>query len=190
MRMSKKEKAEKYDTERERKEAAQAAKNAKAQAEIAAWKSALAQIPADYRTRHGALYGGTITIGSSNGQSVSIAEPGLDASNLQWVKVVSHETRVDNPRSSIDGRVLDCQTLYTAAVPDGRAIYYVNHYGRVTYYLPEDLWQQMLLAEIQARGITPESAERWLSQSRGCVGTELYEFAATLRPAPAGAANL
>ena len=176
--------------ERERKEAAQAAKNAKAQAEIAAWKSALAQIPADYRTRHGALYGGTVTMVRGNGQSVSIAEPGLDASNLPWVKVASHETRVDDPRSSIDGRVQDCQTLYTAGVPDGRAIYYVHHYGsfgddlRVTYYLPEDLWQQMLLAEIQARGITPESAEKWLSQSRGCVGTELYEFAATLRPAP------
>lgn len=176
--------------ERERKEAAQAAKNAKAQAEIAAWKSALAQIPADYRTRHGALYGGTVTMVGGNGQSVSIAEPGLDASNLPWVKVASHETRVDDPRSSIDGRVQDCQTLYTAGVPDGRAIYYVHHYGsfgddlRVTYYLPEDLWQQMLLAEIQARGITPESAEQWLSQSRGCVGTELYEFAATLRPAP------
>ena len=171
-------------------EAAQAAKNAKAQAEIAAWKSALAQIPADYRTRHGALYGGTVTMVGGNGQSVSIAEPGLDASNLPWVKVASHETRVDDPRSSIDGRVQDCQTLYTAGVPDGRAIYYVHHYGsfgddlRVTYYLPEDLWQQMLLAEIQARGITPESAEQWLSQSRGCVGTELYEFAATLRPAP------
>ena len=39
-------------------------------------------------------------------------------------------------------------------------------------------WRQMMAAEVRMRGITPEAATTWLAQYRGCVGTELYEFAA------------
>jgi hypothetical protein len=156
-------------------------------AELAEWEKAKAVIPSDYRTRHGAMYGGTVSFSGE-----SIAEPGITAPRIPWERLAYHETRVRDltGQSSINGRVRDSQTLYRAQVADGRYIYRIAHYGsfgddmRETYYLPEDLWQQMMIAEIAARNITPENASEWLAQYRGCVGTELYEFAATFQPAP------
>ena len=36
-----------------------------------------------------------------------------------------------------------------------------------------------MLMEVQLRKITPEAAREWLEKYHGCVGHELYEFAAT-----------
>ena len=155
------------------------------QAEIAAaragWEAAKAVIPPDYQTRHGAMYGGIVSFGGE-----SIAEPGITAPAVPWVHIATHEKRVRDltGQSSIDGRVMDSEALYSATVADGRQIYRIAHssgFGddlRETYYLPPDLWRRMMEAEVQLRGITREMAVAWLSQSRGCVGTELYEFAA------------
>lgn len=49
---------------------------------------------------------------------------------------------------------------------------------RETYWLPPDLWTAICAAEAKARGITSSQAREWLTAYRGCVGTELYEFAA------------
>lgn len=159
--------------------AGEAEYQAKLAAERASWEQAKSEIPADYKRRHGAMYGG-------------IAEPGITAPRVPWVRIATYETRVRDltGQSSINGCVQDSDTLYSAITDDGRTIYRiasVHGFGddcRETYWLPPDLWERMMLAEIAARGITPESAEKWLAESRGCVGTELYEFAATIRPAP------
>lgn len=156
-------------------------------AKSATWQAAKTTIPAEYKSRHGSMYGGVV---SFDGQS--IAEPGITAPRVPWERLATYETRVRDltGQSTINGRVEDSETLYRAITSDGRSIYRIAHsYGfgddmRETYYLPEDLWQQMMLAEIRARGITPETARQWLAECRGCVGTELYEFAATLQPAP------
>jgi hypothetical protein len=160
---------------------------AKIAADLAAWQSAIEIIPADYRLRHGSMYGGVVSI---DGEQMS--EPGITAPRLPWERLATHQTRVRDltGTSSINGRVQDEEDLYRAITSDGRPIYRIassRGFGddlRETYYLPEDLWQRMLLAEISARGITRESAQQWLAQYRGCVGTELYEFAATVAPAP------
>lgn len=163
-------------------EAEYQARIASAQSE---WETAKAVIPTTYRTRHGAMLGGTVHI---NGEA--IYEPALDTSRLPWQYVATHETRVRDltGRSSIDGRVMDSDTLYSATTEDGTAIYRISHgraFGddlRETYYLPEGLWHHMMAAEVRLRGITPQSATAWLAQYRGCVGTELYEFAAQSLP--------
>lgn len=156
-------------------------------AELATWELAKSVIPSDYRTRHGAAYGGDVVI---DGEVLS--EPALDTSNLPWVRLASHETRVRDltGQSSINGRVKDRDTLYSATVADGRTIYRIAHFHGFgddlceTYYLPADLWEQLMLAEVRMRGITREIAEQWLAEFRGCVGTELYEFATSIFPAP------
>ena len=149
--------------------------------EQSAWDAAKSVIPADYKTRHGAAFGGDVVI---DGECIS--EPALDTSRLAWVRVASHERRVRNltGQSTINGRVSDSQSLYSAVVADGRTIYRISsshQFGddlRETYYLPPDLWRAMMAAEVAMRGITPEQAREWLADYRGCVGTELYEFAA------------
>ena len=84
----------------------------------------------------------------------------------------------------IAGRVMDEDTACRAMLADGRSIYYVDHYRgfgddcRRTYHLPQDIWEAQALREIAESGITPQRAQEWLAQSKGCVGTELYEFAA------------
>jgi len=151
-------------------------------AERAAWDQAISIIPEDYKTRHGALYGGVVAF---NGQAVA-DEPSLDTSKLPWMRIAGYVQRVRDltGQSSINGRVMNSATLYRAVVQDGRTIYRVSHnsnFGddlRETYYLPADLWSQMLTAEVAMRGITPEAARQWLAEFRGCVGTELYAFAA------------
>ena len=150
-------------------------------AKRAAWESAKSEIPTDYKTRHGAMYGGVVSFGGQ-----SIAEPGITAPRVPWVHVARFETRVRDltGQSSINGRVQDSDDLYRAITDDGRTIYRIasnRGFGddlRETYYLPPDLWERLMAAEVHARGITRQRAEQWLSQSRGCVGTELYEFAA------------
>ena len=151
------------------------------------WDEAKAVIPSDYRTRHGAAFGGTVRI---NGEAIT--EPGLDTSRLPWQHVVTHEKRVRDltGQSSINGRVMDSEALYRAVTEDGRPIYRVAHssgFGddlRETYYLPPDLWERLMRTEVAKRGITCEIAEAWLAESRGCVGTELYEFALSAGPTP------
>lgn len=151
-------------------------------AERAVWEAAKSVIPADYRTRHGAALGGVVTIDDE-----SISEPAMDSHNLPWECVATYERRVRDltGQSSINGRVMYSDTLYTCGMADGRAAYRIAHYDRFgddlreTYYIPEDVWIRLMAAEVQIRGITRESATEWLAQSRGCVGTELYEFAAT-----------
>ena len=45
-------------------------------------------------------------------------------------------------------------------------------------------------SEIKARGITSESAAVWLSHYRGCVDSELYEFAVHSLPCDTPVAGL
>ena len=137
------------------------------------WNTAKSAIPSDYKTRHGAMLGGDVVI---DGERIS--EPALDTRSLPWTLIARHETRVR-------GQVMDSNVLYAATVADGRTIYRIAHchqFGddlRETYYLPPDLWERMMLMEVQLRKITPEAARHWLEKYHGCVGHELYEFAAT-----------
>ena len=160
---------------------AEKAYQAARQAEQATWDKAKSVIPADYKSRHGAALGGVAAIGGE-----TFDEPALDTSRLEWTVVAVLERRVRDltGNSLINGRVSDRETLYNATAADGRPLYRISSshgFGddlRETYYLPEDLWRQLLTAEVRMRGITPEAAREWLGQYRGCVGTELYEFAA------------
>lgn len=161
-------------------EAAYQAERAK---EREAWEAAKAVIPSAYKTRHGAALGGVVTI---DGESIS--EPAMDSRNLPWMRVASYERRVRDltGQSSINGRVMDSDTLYTCQMADGRAAFRIAHYGgfgddlRETYYLPEDTWARLMTAEVQLRKITRETATEWLDKYRGCVGIELYEFAMSM----------
>ena len=154
---------------------------AKLAAEQADWDAALAVIPAGYRTRHGSLLGGTVAIDGER-----ITEPALDTRRITWQFVAGHENRVRDltGRSSINGQVMDSKILSVSAAPDGRPIYRVvlssgfGDYLRVAYYLPADLWRQLMATEVRLRNITPAVAHEWLARYQGCVGTELYEFAA------------
>ena len=151
-------------------------------AALEGWNAAKAAIPAEYKTRHGALLGGDVVI---DGERIS--EPALDTRSLPWTLIARHETLVRDltGQSLINGHVKDSDTLYAATGADGRTIYRIAHchqFGddlRETYYLPPDLWERMMLMEIQLRKITPEAAREWLKEYHGCVGHELYEFAAT-----------
>lgn len=148
------------------------------------WNTAKSAIPPEYKTRHGAMLGGDVVI---DGERIS--ELALDTRNLPWTLIARHEMRARDltGQSLINGRVEDSDTLYSATVGDGRTIYRIassHQFGddlRETYYLPPDLWGQLLAAEVWMRGITVEQAREWLEHYRGCVGTELYEFAAQIR---------
>lgn len=145
-----------------------------------------AMIPPDYRMRHDALFGGTVNIGDWSEEIRPVADGFLR--QPKWEQVASHETH--GHTGLIAGRVADSWCFYRCALIDGRYAYrevVSRGFGddvRETYWMPEDLWQAVCLAEIRARGITREKAEEWLAEYRGCVGTELYEFAATIQPAP------
>lgn len=148
--------------ERESKEAKIAEAKVAVEAKLAAWQTAQAQIPAEFKTRHGALI-------------VPVAM-GLLQGSVKWEQI----------GTDVQGQYGN--TLYRADLSDGRPVYRITHIQyddwRETYYLPEDVWQAVCIAEIRGRGITRAKAEAWLAEYRGCVGTELYEFAATLQPAP------
>ena len=137
------------------------------------WNTAKSAIPSEYKSRHGAMLGGDVVI---DGERIS--EPALDTRSLPWTLIARHEPRVR-------GQVMDSNVLYAATVADGRTIYRIAHchqFGddlRETYYLPSDLWERMMLMEVQLRKITLEEAREWLEKYHGCVGHELYEFAAT-----------
>lgn len=154
--------------------------------ETAAWEAAKAAIPSNYRQRHGALLGGDVVI---DGERIS--EPSLDARSLPWTRLASWEERFRDltGQSTINDRIMNSDTLYVGAVVDGRSIYRIAHYRsfgddlRETYYLPPDLWEWLMAAEVRIRGITRDAAREWLTTYHGCVGTELYEFAAGDPPA-------
>lgn len=160
---------------------------AKLAAARADWDRAKSTIPADYKTRHGAMLGGAVRI---NGESFD--EPALETQNLPWAHVATYQTRVrDLSRQSlINGRVQDSDILYVAIMTDGRPIYRISSsrgFGddlRETYYMPVDVFERLIAAEIRMRGITPEAAREWLAKYRGCVGTELYEAAAATAMLP------
>lgn len=169
--------------------AAESEYQAKIAAETSAWEQSKSVIPTGYKTRHGAMYGGAVAIDGER-----FDEPGLDTSNLPWAKLAWHDERVRDltGQSLINGRVMNSDVLYSAQLPDGRPIFRISHYGsfgddlRETYYFPPDVWREVMTREVRMRGISVQSANAWLSQYRGCVGTELYEFAASLdlQPAP------
>ena len=163
--------------------AAREAKAAAATDALAAYAAAKAPALAEgYRARHGSTLGGIITIDGE-----SMIEPGVCATRehpLTWERIAEHVTRATT--SSIAGRVMDQDTLFRCALPDGRYVYREDHYRgfgddlRTTYYLPDDVYQTVIRAEVVAAGITREAAEKWLAEFRGCVGTELYEAALTI----------
>lgn len=141
------------------------------------------EIPADYRRRHGALYGGTVDIGDGPEEIHAPAFGELRMAN--WQQIAQHMMRATGgPGSLIAGRVQNCDTLYCTTLVDGRVVYReVTERGfsddmRESYWFPLDLFGAVCRAEIKARGITVENAKEWLTQYRGCVDTELYEFAA------------
>lgn len=163
------------------------ASKAEQDAAAAAFAAIKANIPADYRRRHGTLYGGTADIGDGPDEVIAPAFGTLRAP--KWQQIAQLITRAPNrPGSLISGRVMDCDTLYSVALADGRMVYReVTERGcgddqRESYWFPLDLFAAVCRAEITARGITPEIAVEWLAQSRGCVDTELYEFAAQSLP--------
>lgn len=150
---------------------AKAATEVKRAAEIASdYAMAKAKIPADYRIRHGATLGGVWKIGESAG-----VEPAVQL-DLQWVRIAS--------RPNGDPKYGRNDHVFQASLNDGRSVYKeeTNSYDdyRTTLYLPIDIWEAEARQEVAQLGITPEKAEAWLAQFRGCVGTELYEFAAGL----------
>jgi hypothetical protein len=153
---------------------------AKMAAEEAEWENAKSQIPAEYKIRHGSAYGGEVRLGNE-----TISEHGIQTDKLPWTHIATWQKRVRDltGQSSINGRVMDSATLYGATLGDGRPIFRIatsSGFGddlRETYYFPPDVWAALMAAEVRGRGITPEAAREWLAKSRGCVGTELYEFA-------------
>lgn len=138
-----------------------------------------AQIPQDYRKRHGSLYGGTVSIGGEAMENYAPALGTLRAA--KWDQIGQYVTH--GVGGLIEGRVQDRDTLYRAVLVDGRPVFReVTERGfgddmRESYWFPLDLFAAVCHAEIKARGITPESATEWLAKYRGCVDSELYEFA-------------
>ncbi len=49
---------------------------------------------------------------------------------------------------------------------------------RTAIMVPPELREAYLSREVARRGITVESATEWLAKYRGCMGTQIYEFAA------------
>lgn len=143
-------------------------------------------IPADYLIRHGALAGGVVVM---DGERIDEPTVGV-APTVPWA-VVAHCEILGHVGLTV-GRVADSQTLSVATMADGRRIYQEiasRGFGddeRSSYWLPADVWTQVVAAEIAARGITPEAAREWLTKYRGCVGTELYAYAAGERALSTG----
>jgi len=150
-------------------------------AEVAAYHAALAPA-ADYRKRHGATLGGVITMSGAEGTE-SFSEPRMapTGAGVEWEQIAQlTEGKI------IGGRPMSIGTIYRAMLPDGRPIFRQDDddsYGdslRTTYYLPADVWEVAIRAEIAANHVTPEAAREWLTKYRGCVGTEMYEVAAEM----------
>jgi hypothetical protein len=72
--------------------------------------------------------------------------------------------------------------LFRATLSDGRHVYCevrsLSDQDNATCYLPEDKFRTYCLARMAPLGIHNEVAIAWLEKHRGCVETELYEFAA------------
>jgi len=153
---------------RVKRETEEAVKAAAAQAIVDAYEQAKAAVPADYGRRHGAAFDFTVTIASQDGTSESFPTAASVAPTaLAWTLIAEMEKH----------------TLYSAPLPDdGRLIYREEFRGyddyRTTLWMPQDVYTAQLAADIRRLGITREKAEEWLAQYKGCVGTELYEFAA------------
>jgi hypothetical protein len=171
-----------YRTAREAREKQASDAAAKAKFESDAWDAARTQIPADYSQRHGALLGGVVTMSGANGTSSDTIYPPLaEFAQVKWVEVARYASK------SYTGTWYG-EILRSATLSDGRPIYELQSIQyddyRTTFYLPADLYQVVLAAEVSRRGITREAAQEWLSRYRGCVDTDIYEFAATVCPAP------
>jgi hypothetical protein len=147
-----------------------------------AYDTTLAEIPADYRRRHGALLGGAVTI---DGEAFAVIVPVLGwlQTAAPWEQLAEHVSAYGHT-GLCAGRVMDRDTLSRAVCGDGRPVYREIHYRgfgddqRETYHLPLDLFAAVCRIEAKARAISRESAREWLAEYRGCVGTELYEFIA------------
>lgn len=128
-------------------------------------------VPPEYLRRHGALHGGFVRI---DGETTF--EPSIGTAPLDWSEVGSFREVVHSPGTLIHGTVSEYRSVFTATIPDGRAIYReVTSSGfgdnqRQTYWLPPDVWTAAMVAEVAARGITSESAREWLAKYHGCVG--------------------
>lgn len=148
----------------------------------AQYDALLGTIPSDYQRRHGALYGGNVTM---DGETMTETPPVLGLLRAAKWEQFAHVILAVGHTGSCAGRVMDEDTLYRASLTDGRLVFREIHcrgFGddlRETYYLAPDLYAVVMEWEIRASGITPDMAREWLAQYRGCVGTELYEFAAT-----------
>lgn len=72
--------------------------------------------------------------------------------------------------------------LFRATLPDGRHVYCevrsLSDQDNATCYLPEGELRAYCLARMAHLGIHHEVAIAWLEKHRGCVETELFEFAA------------
>jgi len=149
-------------------------------ASLEAYQAVLAAIPAGYGRRHGATLGGEWATDGEGG-----TEPSVDAvkPNLEWRQIAQHITRYPERigRSSIAGRVDETRVLRRAHTAYG-PVYWEEFRGyddyRTTLWMPRAMYEERLRREIERLGITPEAAQKWLEQYQGCVGTELYEFAA------------
>jgi len=139
-------------------------------AAAAAYRNVLAEIPDDYGRRHGAALGGDWSISAADGSSIAAgSEPSMQEAlpPLAWIEIARMKERV----------------LLRAETPRG-LVYREEFRGyddyRTTLWLPRNMYEEYLRHEIDRLGITREKAVVWLAESRGCVGTELYEFALTL----------
>lgn len=154
---------------REKREAEVKAKADAAEKAKTDYAAAKAEIPADYKMRHGAMLGGNWSIGEVTGTENPPPQP---------VKMA-----YERMAALLDERNYG-ETLSKAVLPDGRPVYRVDSIQyddyRTTTWMPADVWESLARAEIAEQGITPEKAAEWLKSYRGCVGSELYEFAATL----------
>lgn len=138
-----------------------------------AYDAAVAAIPTDYLRRHGATLGGEWRIDGHGGTEPAV---GPMVPPLEWRQVATKHRPGRTP-----GTVGQTWRIYTAQTDYGTV--YQEQYTayddyRTTVWGPAPLMEQLYEREIAARGITPESARAWLAEYRGCVGSELYEWAA------------
>jgi len=138
-----------------------------------AYDAAIAAIPADYGRRHGATLGGEWSIGSSGGVEPSVASA---TPHLGWSQIARKHQPGGSPGVIGETWVLTVASTAYGTVYREEFAEYDNY--RTTLWMPPALYEQHLSAEVERLGITPDSARQWLAESRGCVGTELYEFAA------------
>lgn len=165
--------------DREQREAKMAAEKAAAANTAAEWARRLAAIPPEYKQRHGALYGGMVTLaGPAGGWSDEIAKTGATLAGLAWTETA----RYAEPYQRDANKTKTTHVLRSATLADGRTVYEHQTYDyddyRTTFHLPAELYGQVLALEVARRGITSKQAAEWLAKFRGCVDTDIYEFAA------------